>query len=45
MVNEFHLSNAVRETVVEERRSAGIVDADLWHLASDDFVDWLVRPN
>jgi hypothetical protein len=45
MVNDFHLNDALREMLLDERRSAGVVDADLWGMASDDFASWLIHPN
>jgi hypothetical protein len=45
MVSDFHLSNAVQEMLLDEQRSIGTTDAELWNLSFDDFVSWLIRPN
>lgn len=45
MVNDFHLNENVAEMVPEEQRCHGPVDDELWGLALDDFVGWLVRAN
>jgi len=45
MVNDFHLNDALREMLLDEQRSTGVIDVDLWRMASDDFAGWLVHRN
>jgi hypothetical protein len=45
MVSDFYLGNAMQEMLLDEQRSIGQTDAELWNLSLDDFVSWLIRPN
>jgi hypothetical protein len=45
MVGDFHANEATKEMVLEEQRPMGRTDAELWDLAQDDYVGWLIRLN
>jgi hypothetical protein len=45
MAGDFHLHDATKEMMLDEQRAVGRADFDLWELALEDYVAWLVRLN